>query len=166
MSKEEFISFLKKNQPLPSDLVAADELFEEFERARIYFTQQIEPSAVPLLIGALGEGDGHGIYPMVETTLCTYPSDVVIAALRNGLRSEYPSVRYWSAQFSASYPVNELLDELIFAFHQGNDDTRIAVVTALEIIGTEKAFEYLRLFQSEGQADPVSSLIEEVLGSQ
>jgi HEAT repeat protein len=165
MSKERYLDFLKNHQPLPDDKDADDALFRQLELARTFFTDEPNDAAVPLLIGALGNGDGHGIYPMVETTLLAHPDDVVIKALKEGLKSEHASVRYWSAQFSANYPNGGLLGELVSAFSLGDVDTKIAVVTAIESIGTKEAIGQLIIFLEKEQAAPVVEIIREAVGS-
>lgn len=163
MESEKHLDFLKVHQPLPDDRDVDDALFHEFEAARKFFAEELDEQAVPLLIGALGNGDGHGIYPMVETTLLTYPGDVVIKALRDGLKSDHASVRYWSAQFSANYPNRELLEELVAAYRRGEVDTRIAVVTAIECIGTKEAIGKLTLLLEKERSQQVAETIREML---
>ena len=165
MSKQKHIDFLKAHQPLPTDRDADDALFHEFEAARKFFAEELDEEAVALLIGALGNGDGHGIYPMVGTTLLAYPGDVVIKALRDGLNSDHASVRYWSAQFSANYPNGGLLEELVAAYGRGDVDTRIAVVTAIECIGTKEAIGQLTVLLENEQAEPVAEMIRDAIDS-
>ena len=159
------LDFLKAHQPLPDDRDANDVLFHEFEAARKFFAEELDERAVPLLIGALGNGDGHGIYPMVETTLLAYPGDVVIKALRDGLNSDHASVRYWSSQFSVNYPNGGLLEELVAAYGRGDVDTRIAVVTAIECIGTKEAIGQLTVLLENEWAESVAEMIRDAIDS-
>lgn len=163
MRIEKHLDFLKAHQPLPDDRDASAVLFHEFEAARKFFAEELDEQAVPLLIGALGNGDGLGIYPMVETTLLAYPGDVVIKALRDGLNSDHASVRYWSAQFSANYANGGLLEELVAAYGRGDVDTRTAVVTAIECIGTKEAIGKLTLLLEKEGSAPVAETIREIL---
>jgi hypothetical protein len=165
MSTEKAIEFLRRHQPLPPTRQASDELLAELERVRRYFTGILDPRAVPLLIGALGEGDGHGIYPMVETTLLAYPDDVVVSALMDGLHSQHGSVRYWSAQFAANYPREAFLDLLADVYRSGGVDERIAAITAIEVIGTDEARRRLGEFLMLEAHPAVKRLIGAALGA-
>lgn len=145
MTNELALQFLRAHQPMPSDKdPSTNDLFQRFDEVRRFFMCELDRRAVPLLIGALGEGDGHGIYSMVETTLLAYPNEVVVPALRDGLASSHRSVRYWSAQFAVNYASEELLEQLSELCRKGGIDERIAAVTAIEVIGTVKAKERLR----------------------
>lgn len=161
MSTEKHIQFLRQHQPLP--LHPDDSMLGHFENVRRYFTNILDGRAVPLLLGALGEGDGHGIYLMVETTLHAYPPDVVVSALKDSLLSEHRSVRYWSAQFSAEFPSEELLAPLVDVYKAGSVDERIAVVTAIEVIGTVHAREHLQVFLDTEDEPAVRKMINSAL---
>lgn len=164
MNNESALAFLLAHQPLPSDRdERANDLLQRFEEVRRFFTCELDHRAVPLLIGALGEGDGHGIYPMVETTLLAYPEDLVVSALKGGLASAFPSVRYWSSQFAANYPSEDLLEGLTHVFRVGGVDERIAAVTAIEAICGEKAREKLRALLALGVEPTVRDFIKGVL---
>jgi HEAT repeat protein len=165
MSKQRHIDFLKAHQPLPDDQNADDALFHELEAARKFFAEELDEQAVPMLIGSLGNGDGHGVYSMVETTLMAYPDDVVIRALRDGLNSDHASVRYWSAQFSANYPESGLLEELVAAYRRGDVDTKIAAITAIESIGTKEAVDQLTALLENERAGPVAQMIRDAIVS-
>jgi hypothetical protein len=95
--------------------------------------------SVPLLLQSFGEGDGHGVYQLVEDTTMAHPESVVVPALLLGLRSPFGSVRYWNAEIAANYPRLELVAPLAQILRQGSGDERLAAVVALEVIGTSEA---------------------------
>lgn len=142
MNAQEAIEFLKSHQLLPDGDMVNNHLFSKLNEVRKHFELFPDDRSVPLLIGAIGPGDGHGICAMIEGTLRAHPSGVVSAALKSGLKSLRPSVRYWSAQFAASYPDLDLKTELIAAFVDGDSDTQIAVITAIEAIGTQETKKF------------------------
>lgn len=164
MTNDAALAFLRMHQPLASDRdVNNNALFQQFDEARRFFTYKLDPRAISLLVGALGEGDGHGIYPMVEVTLQAYPQELVVQALKQGLTSSHRSVRYWSAQFAASYADENLLDQLVSVCRIGGTDERIAAVTAIEAIGTTKANERLRDMWALDLERPVREIISAAL---
>lgn len=164
MTNESALAFLRSHQPMPSDKEAiSNDLFQRFDEVRQLFTCELDQRAVPLLVGALGEGDGHGIYSMVVTTLLAYPREVVVSALKEGLASSHRSVRYWSAQFTVNYATEELLDQLTEVCKAGGVDERLAAVTAIEVIGTAKAKERLREMLALDLEQPVREFINSAL---
>jgi len=163
MNTEAALEFLRLHQPLQPTREVSNDLLSQFEAVRKHFTCDLDSRCVPLLIGALGEGDGHGIYQMVETTLLAYPEAVVVPALRLGLASSHGSVRYWSAQFAANYPNGDLLGLLVGVCRKGGIDERLAAVTAIEIIDTPESRERLRELLLLDLQPPVRKMIEQAL---
>lgn len=128
---------------MPDSRHAPDEVFLKFDEVRRHFEAVHDDRCVPLLLGALGSGDGHGTYQMVEATLLAYPEGVVVPALKQGLASPHASVRYWSAQIAAVFPCDDLLDQLVGLLHRGGIDERLAAVTAIESVGSQRARDAL-----------------------
>ena len=44
---------------------------------RKHFVSHPDNRCVPLLLNAFGEGDGHGVYQLVEDAVLSHPADVV-----------------------------------------------------------------------------------------
>ena len=162
MNTEEAIDFLKSHQPLPEGKRANNHLFSKLNEVRKHFESFPDDRSVPLLLGALGPGDGHGIYVMIEETLHAHSPEVVSAELKNGLKSQYASVRYWSAQFAAGYPNEDMKTELISAFINGDSDTQIAAITAIEAIGTPVVKKMLQDVREKSVDQDVIDLLDEV----
>jgi hypothetical protein len=162
MNAQEAINFLKSHQPMPSGERAHNDLFSRFDEVRKFFASYPDDRNIHLLIGALGPGDGHGIYPMVEDALRSHSPDAVAEALKVGLKSSHSSVRYWSAQFAAGYPNSDIAEELISAFVNGDIDTQLAVVTAIEAINTPAARNLLMGIRDKSLDQEVTDLIDEV----
>lgn len=49
---------------------------------------------MPLLLNSFGEGDGHGVYQLVEGTILGHPENVVVPALIDGLQNRSGSVTF------------------------------------------------------------------------
>lgn len=163
MNTEEALDFLRRHQPLPPSREMDNSLLSQFEEVRQYFTKLHDDRCIPLLIGALGQGDGHGVYQMVETTLLDYPEEAVVAEIALGLASPHASVRYWCAQFASNFPKEELLKPLANVCRFGGIDEGIAAVTAIESIGTPEADHRLREMLSLNLHLPVRQLVMEIL---
>ena len=99
---------------------------------------------------------------MVKKTLHGHSPEVVSAKLKNGLKSQYASVRYWSAQFAAGYPNEDMKTELISAFINGDSDTQIAAITAIEAIGTPVVKKMLQDVREKSVDQDVIDLLDEV----
>lgn len=133
MSTDEALQFLRQYQPLPPTRTITQELLRRFDEVRKHFTAHPDNRSVPLLLNSFGEGDGHGVYQLVESAILAHAEDVVVPALIDGLRSRLGSVRYWSAQIAANYPRPELVSPLGECLRGGTLDERLAAVAALEM---------------------------------
>jgi len=139
MTTEEALEFLRAHQPLPPTKEISEALLGQFDDVRRYFAANLDNRSIPLLLNSFGEGDGYGVYQLVESTIIAYAEDLVLPALLNALRTPLGSVRYWATQIAANYPVPELVSPLAEVLTSGNLDERIAAVTALEVIGSPDA---------------------------
>lgn len=144
MNAEVALQFLRDHQPLPPTSRIDGSLLRRFDEICRYFAVHLDSRSVPLILNALGDGDGHGVYQLVEETVLAYPESVVIPALQQGLQSPFASVRYWSAQIAANYCREELIEPLGQVLDRGSLDECLAAVTALELIGSPDADRRLR----------------------
>lgn len=163
MTIQEAIAFLERHQPLPPTRTVEEGLLQRFDEVRRYIGEVGDVRGLSLLLNAFGEGDGHGIYQLVESTVRRFPDDVVVPALRAGLTNPRGSVRYWNAQFSANYKRSELVQPLIELLWQGNVDERLAAVTALEGIDRPDVKRALQDALSAYMEEPVKELIRETI---
>lgn len=131
MTTNEALQFLREHQPLPPTRVIEDAVIQEFDRVVKHFGTHLDARCVPLILNAFGEGDGHGVYQVVEDTILRYPDNVVVPSLLEGLRSPIRSVRTWNAEIAANYPNPELASPLIQLLWRGDVDERSAAVIAL-----------------------------------
>ena len=164
MTKNEALQFLLDHQPLPPTREISDALIQEFDKVRKLFALDLDERCVRPLLNSFGDGDGHGVYQLVEDTILLYSEELVVSALKDSLRNPSGSVRYWSALIAANYLHRELVEPLFELFKEGNLDERIAVVIALEGIGSREAQEKLVAALSiKDIEDEVQSMIHEVL---
>ncbi|MDV6373362.1 HEAT repeat domain-containing protein [Deinococcus arenicola] len=129
MNLSEALQFLQENQPLPPTLELGERIVT-FDEARKLLQTTLDANGLRLLLGAFGEGDGFGVYPLVEGTALAYAPAQVIPILKQHLSSPFPGVRYWNAQIAASFPSETLVDALENLL-DGDFDTRYAVISAL-----------------------------------
>ena len=144
MNREETIMFLKKYQPLPADNQIPKAVIEKYNDVRIYFLKNPDRECIPLFLNSFGEGDGYGIYQLVEDILRNFHPEEVIPHLKEGLSSPYPSVRYWCAQIAASFPSSDLIKPLAKVLSEGDFDMKYAVITALEQITGDSVTNVLK----------------------
>jgi HEAT repeat protein len=165
MNSETALAFLRQHQPLPPTRDVSDQLLKEFDDIRKYFASNIDPRCLPLLLGALGEGDGHGIYQRIADTLRQYPETEVVHALKETLQSPNEAVRTWSAEIAALYPSEQLLEALASVFLRGQVDAQQASAIAIGQIGTPAALEQLNQFLRLNLEEPVQEMLREALST-
>lgn len=163
MTTEEALQFLSSHQPLPPTREIGESVLEKFDDIRKHFAVNIDNRCVPLLLNAFGDGDGHGVFQLVEDTIMAYPDEVVIPALLNGLQSQHASVREWNAEIVANYPRPEFVVPLTNLLRNGGVDEQMAAVTALELIGTSEAKEQLVKALETDIHDDVKDTIRQAL---
>lgn len=159
MTIEDAIKFLQNHQPLPPTKDISDQILKEFDEVLKFLRTQPDERCVRLLLNCFGEGDGHGVYQLVEDTILAFPYEDVVRALSSSLRNPKGSVRYWSAQIASNYPRHDLIAPLVDLLKYGNVDERIAAVTALEVSGNPQAREEMKKAVSEDIEDEVKAMI-------
>ena len=163
MSIDDALQFLREHQPLPPTDEIPDALLRRFNEVREFFVANPDPRCVALLLNSFGEGDGHGVYQLVEDVIRAFPDEVVVTALVASLRNAVGSVRYWSAEIAAIRPSPDLVEPLIELLNHGNLDERLAAVAALEVLGTPKARIAMERALITDDHDDVKSWIREAL---
>ena len=157
MNNEEALRFLAENQPLPPDALLGERI-KVFDEIRKFFKENYDPRCIPLLTNAFGQGDGFGVYQLVEDTITCYPSDLVLPELKRALHSPHRGIRYWNAQIAALFPDTELVEHLAPLLKE-DDDMRYATVTALSRIQTASAIAILRAHLTNEADDEIRELI-------
>ncbi|MEW6159490.1 MAG: HEAT repeat domain-containing protein [Verrucomicrobiota bacterium] len=163
MTTDEALEFLRSYQPLPPTREIGEDLLRRFDEVRKHFLAHPDNRCVPLLLNAFGEGDGHGVYQLVEHTILAHPEKEVIPALIEALNSPHPSVREWSAEIAANYPADELISPLLALLKTGSVDARIAAIIALERIDVPEVRAELKAALESDAPEEVKSFLREVL---
>jgi hypothetical protein len=113
MTTDEALRFLAEHQPMPDTEGATEQQLRQLAAILKHFQTHCDERCIPLLLNIFGEGDGHGVYPMVGRVIRRFPESVVVSHLRNGLSSPRRSVREWSAEIALSYHHECLIEPLI-----------------------------------------------------
>ena len=136
MTTDEALQFLREHQPLPPTSEISEILIKKYDEVREYFTKNPDNRCISLFLNSFSEGDGHGVFQLVERAILAHPEEIVIPALIESLHNPNRSVREWSAEIAAHYSRPELICPLTNLLRKGGVDERIAAVIALEVIGT------------------------------
>lgn len=140
MSAAKCISFLSANQPLPPDADLSADIVNELDSVRKWLSDHPVAEALPLLLRIFGEGDGLGVYPLIEDTVARYPHDAVVAELTAVLRDSPDATRYWALQLASTFASERMVKPICDLLPMLGRDSRYAALTALEAIGGDEVF--------------------------
>jgi hypothetical protein len=135
VTSAEAIQFLTQHQPLPPDRELSEELISKFDEARLALQADPDPRGLRLLLGALGEGSGFGVYQLIPDTLHAYPRSDVVAAIEQALRSPLPSVRSWAMEFALDYADLKLVPGALKLLESDDRDARFFAASFLVDVG-------------------------------
>lgn len=157
---DQALAFLQEHQPLPPTGEMSAELLDRFEAVCRHFVDAPDERTIPLLLGALSQGDGHGVFQRVEDCLQQHPADVVVPHLAAVLREGRPEAQYWAATFAMGFPHAELVGPLGRIARDGDTESRTAAIMALDI---NESAEAQALVGQLAAADPeVAAILAEV----
>ncbi len=162
MTDEEAIDFLKRFQPLPDDSTLSEETIRRFDEVRIHFIEKPSESAVPLLLNAFGNGNGFGVYQLVEDAIVGVHTSAVVPHIVDALASPHSSVRYWTAQISANYYDDRLISPLLVLLRDESEDTRMTAIASIEKYASRIRKELIALATYEQNAQ-VKSMYDAIL---
>jgi hypothetical protein len=143
MDKNQALSLLRLNQPLPSDDELDEELITGYNEARAYFVENPDPAVIPLFLNSFGDGDGLGIYPLVEDVFESFSTEQMTPHLLQAMQSEYPSVVYWSTQVADLFPHSSLIPQFQKLLSHDDAGIRAAAVQALRPIDDPRVDDIL-----------------------
>lgn len=136
------------------------QLLDRFEEVRQHFVDVPNERAIPLLLGALSEGDGHGVFQRVEDCLQQHPTHVVVPHLAAVLRDGRPAAQYWAATFAMGFPHADLIAPLAELVRTGDSECRTAAIMALDLNASAEA---QALVSQLATADPeVAAILAEL----
>lgn len=165
MTTEEALEFLRAHQPLPPDRNLSQEVIDTYDEVRRHFTAKPDRRALPLFLQSFGDGNGFGVYQLVEDVFAQAPPDEAADALAKGLSSQRSSVRYWSAQIAAATPSPALAEPLLALVADESSDVRFAAISALELLNPPDLKARLRPAYDAERDSEVRELLEELLFS-
>ena len=136
MIKSEALQFLSEHQPMPSDQDLTQELIDKYDSVRKFFIENPAKEAIPLFMQSYGDGDGWGVYQLVEDVFYECDVNDVVMSILNILEDTSISkgVRYWVTQLAAAFPDKKLINGLNISLSSGDEDIYEAAVIALNII--------------------------------
>lgn len=136
MNKDEALQFLSEHQPMPSDKLLTQELIDKYDDVRRFFIEHPAKEAISLFMKSYGDGDGWGVYQLVEDVFYKCDSDDVVMSISNILENPLitKGVRYWVTQLAASFPDKKLINGLNISLSSDDSDIYEAAVIALDII--------------------------------
>nr|WP_244663443.1 MULTISPECIES: hypothetical protein [unclassified Xanthomonas] len=130
------LSFLRAHQPLPDDEQLTQDLVDAYDAARRLFLSAPERAALSLFLRSFGNGDGWGVYPLVEDVFHACDRNAAVAAIREAL--DDPALpdgsRYWVTQLAAAFADPSLRAGLALSLRSEHPDTREAAQMALEML--------------------------------
>lgn len=136
MNKKEALKFLESHQPMPSDNDLTQDLIDKYDDVRVFFVNNPDVDAIPLLMRSFGDGDGFGVYQLVEDVFDKCNFDDVIINISNILKdtSTVKSVRYWVTQLAIAFSDRRLVDGLNISLQFDDEDIQFMAASALECI--------------------------------
>jgi HEAT repeat protein len=152
VTPSEAIDFLRAHQPMPPDTDLTDELIGRYNEARQVLRDHPDDLAIPLLLNSFGDGNGFGVYQLVDDTLRAYDRDRVVETLERSLRSALSSVRLWSIDIALEYPDARLIPPVVDLLSSADRDIRyfaVQYLINLEIGPTDVGAALLAALQVE-----------------
>ncbi|NEN75461.1 hypothetical protein F9B74_03850 [Pelistega sp. NLN82] len=134
MNKQDAITFLKKYQPLPDDEKLTEEIINEYDEIRKFFIDNPDDDVIGLFLHSYGNGDGLGVYPLVEDVLLNCSKEKVILSIKEVLEdiNTPNNVRYWVTQNAELFFDDRLRKGLEISLHSENEDIREAATIILD----------------------------------
>ncbi|MEB5695382.1 hypothetical protein MXM31_04165 [Klebsiella aerogenes] len=136
MDKVQAFQFLRLHQPMPADCDITQELIDKYDEVRRFFRTHPDKNAIPLLLQSFGDGDGLGVYQLIEDCFYQYDANDVIACIATILENPHTieSVRYWCTLLTMSFPERRLLVGLDVSVQSSTEDVRDAALSAIKLI--------------------------------
>ena len=153
---------------MPADTDLSEDVIAQYDAARVVLANALDPRAVPLLLHSFGDGDGFGVYQLVDDTLRTYPREWVIAGLADALGSPIRSVRSWCMDLALEYPDPRLAPQAVEVLQSDDPGARYFAAVFLGFLdgrdaGVEAALA--RALELETEDDVRSAIGEALAGS-
>ncbi len=151
---------------MPPDEEWTEELAERYDAIRQYFINNPDPACIPLFLHSYGERGGLGVYQMVADVFEQYSPEEVIPHLTVALSSEHRSVRYWTAQICMHFADERLIEPVLKALQDSDEETRYFCYATLGFILEATQYDYaqqLELVIDRGLAEETDQGVIEQL---
>ena len=163
MNETDVIKFLSRNQPLPDDEDLSEELIGQYDDARKFLIDHPSDEGVRLILNSFGIGNGWGVYQLVEDAVAVVSPEVAAKHLANALRSPLEGVKYWSAQISANYDDEQLIEPLQALLHDLSEDVRMAALISIEKYMSDELKAMLQKMLAKETGDEIRATIKDIL---
>jgi hypothetical protein len=110
---------------MPADAQLTEELIGAYDEAWRALRNSDHPRAAHLLLNSFGDGDGFGVYRLVDEALLTLPREQVIEALAQSLDSPIGSVRAWSMEMALDFLDPRLVPNAVELLGATDRDERV-----------------------------------------
>ena len=165
MTVDEGLAFLQTHQPMPEDTELSEELVRVYDEVRRLFIDHPDARCIPLFLTSFGDGDGFGVYQLVEDVLRHFSLGTVVPHLKKALTHGRRSIRYWNADIAANFPTAELLEPLAQLLREDDEDIRSAAAIALGQIRDTRAAGLLRSALAHESKPQLVSLFQKLLNT-
>lgn len=164
--EQEYLNFLKVNQPLPKDSKLTEELITIYDEARKYFEKNYNEECVPLFLNSFGGLNGLGVYQLVENTIDFYPAKIVLPIIRQNISSQSKPIAYWNIQIASNFPDVSLIEPLKLNLLSDDFDLRSSALTSIGQIESPIIKKIIKEFIKSENDDELIEIATDILGSQ
>ncbi|MDR2905913.1 MAG: hypothetical protein LBU73_08165 [Helicobacteraceae bacterium] len=131
LTKEEALDFLRLYQPMPKDENLTTELIDKYDEVLRFFLQYKTKECIPLFLNSFGQINGFGVYQLVEDVILQFSMNEVIPYIKEAIKSNIYSVRYWNVQIAINYPSIEILPTLKDILNENDFDIKYNAIVAI-----------------------------------
>lgn len=163
MNELDAIEFLRRNQPMPNDEELTEVLIGQYDEVRKFLIDNPSDEGVRLIVNSFGIGDGWGVYQLVEDAVGAISPEVAATHLANALRSQLEGVKYWSAQISANYDNEQLVEPLRALLNDPSEDVRMAALVSIEKYINDQLKADLQQMLASETSDAIRAMIKDIL---
>ncbi|OCG18327.1 hypothetical protein A9G24_02310 [Gilliamella sp. App6-5] len=126
MTKDDALNFLSRHQPMPSDKDLTQDIIDKYDDVRKFFIKNPDKRAIELFLRSFGEGDGWGVYQLVEDFFYQCDDIDVKKEIKKVLEDTTipDNIRYWATQIATAFSDEILRDGLQISLLSKNIDIR------------------------------------------
>jgi hypothetical protein len=164
--EQEYLSFLKENQPLPKDSELTEELIATYNEARKYFSKNYNKDCVPLFLNSFGGSNGLGVYQLIEDTIEVYPAKIVLPIIKQNISSSIKPITYWNMQIASNFPDSSLIEPLKLKLMSDDFDLRSSALIAIGQIKNTIVRKIIEEFIKNEKEEELIEIATDILENQ